>query len=340
MAEGARTPSALEGMHYRIEDLQIDLAEAAERAHFAEALVKTAAALTQRYTGESAVETFSRALVEFFGFGRVMYFDLRDGAAVRRFFIDSGSGGELPPPFLGDDRTFVLGDDDIKIGRPEDLDVPVPDCRNWYVFARVRDEGAHYGFVFADAHPASCCEPLQREVFGLLTSLATATFRATDSHQRATILAHSDPLTGLLNRRAFESRARDALAQCREGGRSCLLAIVDIDDLKAINDGAGHLHGDRVIARTAEALESIARGVDVIARLAGDEFVVLFAECDRDSARVRVRELSRRLRARDLRCSIGGALLEVGDDLQSLLGRADAALYAVKSAGKNGFAVV
>lgn len=93
-------------------------------------------------------------------------------------------------------------------------------------------------------------------------------------------LALTDELTGLYNRRGFLALAERQLKLGRRSGREMTLFAVDVDCLKQINDVFGHSEGDRVLKRTAEALEQTFRDSDVVARLGGDEFAVLAIEAD------------------------------------------------------------
>jgi diguanylate cyclase (GGDEF)-like protein len=91
-------------------------------------------------------------------------------------------------------------------------------------------------------------------------------------------LALTDELTGLHNRRGFMALAERQLKVARRSGRGMLLFLMDVDRLKQINDSFGHSEGDRVLKRTADALEETFRDSDVVARLGGDEFAVLAIE--------------------------------------------------------------
>jgi len=93
-------------------------------------------------------------------------------------------------------------------------------------------------------------------------------------------LARQDPLTGLLNRQAFAEILDSETARATRYDHGLTLVFFDLDDFKKINDGSGHLEGDRVLRRISELLAAMLRGSDVAARLGGDEFVVLLLEAD------------------------------------------------------------
>lgn len=158
--------------------------------------------------------------------------------------------------------------------------------------------------------------------------------------ERLEDIAHHDDLTGLANRRLLEEKAGQTLALSERGeGRACLLYL-DLDGFKRINDRLGHRAGDEVLIRVAERLEAAARGTDVVARVGGDEFVVLLAEVDgREAARSAARRLVDRvggpleLDGRTLRVEVcaGVALHRIhGESFGKLLEAADHAMYEAK----------
>lgn len=153
-----------------------------------------------------------------------------------------------------------------------------------------------------------------------------------------------DPLTSLPNRYLFRDNLQRALAQCREHPDRLAVAFIDVNHFKAINDRYGHDIGDGVLCATASRLREAVRPRDTVARLAGDEFVILLEEIDAASSnapRVAAKVLAAfdapcRVGAHDLRISLsmGVAVHETGDDsVDALLRRADVAMYAAKQAG-------
>jgi diguanylate cyclase (GGDEF)-like protein len=158
-------------------------------------------------------------------------------------------------------------------------------------------------------------------------------------------LALSDALTGIANRRHFEESARIAIETARATGKPLALLMIDIDHFKSINDSYGHPAGDEVLKVVASRCSAALREDDLIARLGGEEFVVLLPATDAGEATM----IAERLRAAiangaisagaaaiDVRASIGGSLLASSIDmLDMLLDRADAALYRAKREGRN-----
>jgi len=140
-----------------------------------------------------------------------------------------------------------------------------------------------------------------------------------------------DPLTGLGNRRAFDEDAAAALADRRQSG-GLLLAMVDVDGLKAVNDTFGHSGGDEALQAIAAALRSRVRAGDRLYRLGGDEFAAL---CTSDDPAALAARLGHHIEAEvprvgRIRASIGVAHAQPGDEPVVITSRADAALYETK----------
>src|ERR1044071_3962301 len=151
--------------------------------------------------------------------------------------------------------------------------------------------------------------------------------------------AQSDPLTGLANRRAFHDSLRMALARSRRSGNDLAVLFLDLDRFKQVNDKFGHAAGDRLLKHVALRLRSCVRQSDTVARVGGDEFVVLLEDLrDREHAVAVVEkiieEMHRPLNLEgfdlEVTTSIGLAYAHAGADGDSLLKRADKALYEAK----------
>lgn len=162
--------------------------------------------------------------------------------------------------------------------------------------------------------------------------------------------ARVDPLTGLLNRRGFEERTAVEHARALRERTSIAVVIFDIDHFKRVNDDHGHDVGDRVLMSVGRTLTEHVRGIDVTARLGGEEFVVLLPRTDAAGAlalaeRVRIAvgaEATRRRRAHagmpgELHVTVSGgvAAAVAPADVQALLDAADRAMYDAKRAGRD-----
>ena len=157
-------------------------------------------------------------------------------------------------------------------------------------------------------------------------------------------LAATDGLTGLLNRRYFSLRLSQELARTKCYQTPLSILVIDLDWLKAINDGAGHDAGDRAIRGVASTLSRMLRVTDIAARYAGDEFVALLPQTSATEAmglvaRINacVAELNHGPEGAPLSVSIGVADLEgaASGTAEDLFAAADKALYAAKAAGRN-----
>lgn len=152
-------------------------------------------------------------------------------------------------------------------------------------------------------------------------------------------LSTTDELTGLLNRRGFRDVLDHALANAKRFGESGLLAYMDLNGFKTINDRYGHDAGDEVLKTVAEVLSSNLRTTDYVARLGGDEFAILFVRSHPAGAYARASELKNMIAksrtvygdaSLKIGVSVGVAAYGSGTDAQALLSRADADMYRDK----------
>ncbi len=156
--------------------------------------------------------------------------------------------------------------------------------------------------------------------------------------------AREDQLTGCLNRRGFEERFDAAAAAAARDGRPLCLAMLDLDDFRALNAAHGHLGGDAALRHVVEVARLTLRASDVIARFGGEEFVVLMPDTPLPEALAALARLRTVLQHRALShegaritiaFSAGVALSAPGEPLDALLKRADLAMYEAKRAGKD-----
>jgi diguanylate cyclase (GGDEF)-like protein/PAS domain S-box-containing protein len=185
------------------------------------------------------------------------------------------------------------------------------------------------GFVYATAHDVTPMKELE--------------IKLRDQSQ-------TDPLTGLSNRRHFESEARRQLDFLARYGHRGALFVLDVDRFKTINDNLGHKVGDQALITLAHAIKNRIRQVDLAARIGGDEFAILFPEVGENGAHLLAAALRDAIRGESISLdeplstitsSIGIALFESnqGLDLDAILADADQAMYEAKRAGGDGFSV-
>jgi diguanylate cyclase len=146
----------------------------------------------------------------------------------------------------------------------------------------------------------------------------------------------TDPLTRVSNRRCLDETLDSLFAMMERYKEPFSLAIIDIDHFKQVNDKKGHLQGDRTLQAVARLLDETVRDTDIVARYGGEEFVVVMPHTNLENA-CHFAERVRRLIEADLSLTISGGVTVAldGDNAQSLLSRADAALYSGKAAGRN-----
>jgi diguanylate cyclase (GGDEF)-like protein len=184
-------------------------------------------------------------------------------------------------------------------------------------------------------------------VAGVVRTLARRNERLVD---KLVDEARVDPLTGLLNRRGLEERMQAEISRAAREGTPLGAVALDLDHFKDVNDTHGHELGDRVLVWLGALLKEQARGVDVAARVGGEEFVVLLPRADHDAAATFAERVRRavasagpesgrgRMGLADslrLTVSAGVAAAEGVIDGHALLAAADQALYAAKHSGRN-----
>lgn len=144
-----------------------------------------------------------------------------------------------------------------------------------------------------------------------------------------------DPLTLVSNRRGLDRILHAELHGNSSRGGPMVVGMIDVDHFKDVNDHLGHAAGDQLLEDLTRGWKRVLRGNDALGRIGGDEFVVVLPSCsppDADLILERLRVVALQF---DVTCSVGGALLEPGDSISMLLGRADTALYQAKSFGRN-----
>lgn len=174
--------------------------------------------------------------------------------------------------------------------------------------------------------------------------------RQKQAEEEAVRLAYYDPLTGLPNRRMLAERVQHALRRANRSGRQNALLFLDLDNFKNLNDTLGHEAGDQLLKEVAQRLQSCLREADTVARLAGDEFVVVLEDLDHDvlrageQARIAAAKAQGALNKSFLihgcehACTPSIGLVLFGSEMtgfEELLKHADVAMYHAKAEGRN-----
>lgn len=208
-----------------------------------------------------------------------------------------------------------------------------------------------FGLTEADFAPSDLAMELlylNEAKAAVLGELRALTGRLEEARRSALDQALRDPLTGLANRRAFDAALERMLIMLPRGGRPFALAHIDLDFFKEVNDSLGHAAGDQVLMRTAEVLQGETRGGDMVARVGGDEFIMLLRGL---TDRGQLQRLAGRIIARleepigcegrscCISASIGIAVSSdyAAPDADRMLADADSALYHSKRSGRGCF---
>jgi two-component system cell cycle response regulator len=171
--------------------------------------------------------------------------------------------------------------------------------------------------------------------------------RLRDSVQNGLMMAVIDPLTGLYNRRYASSHLANMQRAAAEAKSGIGVMMLDLDKFKLVNDRYGHEAGDRVLKEFARRLRANVRGVDLVARLGGEEFFLAMPDADKEEASIVAERIRSAVEAEPFNIGDGGAGIRVTvsigvtmgkpgeQDSEHLIRRADAALYESKSSGRN-----
>ncbi len=229
--------------------------------------------------------------------------------------------------------------DKARSGNASDDDVPHANVDGSYIVAPIRDRNGTVALLYADAlidgiEPAAAARALEYalEVASLVrVNLSLTTELAA--------LARTDPLTGLPNRRVFDESLERELRRSARSRRPFALVMLDIDKFEATIDNHGQQIGDEALRAVAMALRNHARHADLVARFGESEFAMLLIDADRGAAHLILERMLQAIRAVALSApvrltaSAGVALSFPVDTPESIVERADAALYTAKRAG-------
>ena len=184
-------------------------------------------------------------------------------------------------------------------------------------------------------------EELRRLNAELESIVAERTRELVEKNRELEVLSVTDRLTGLYNRRKLDELLDEELIRCRRYAVQFAVILMDIDHFKHVNDTYGHVVGDGVLQRMAQVLRERTRDADALARLGGEEFLVLCRHSGLQGALESAERVREAIAAQDfpgvgqVTASFGVAACGEGDSAKTLLERADAALYRAKAAGRN-----
>ena len=208
---------------------------------------------------------------------------------------------------------------------------------------RQRADGSRFwgSCLIAPLHTADEAQPEDR-AYSLVIRDVSDRREATEALRRSVACDH---LTGLANRRALFEACELELQRWRRAPRPLSVVLIDADHFKHVNDSFGHAAGDAVLRHLAAGLSATFRAMDVVARLGGEEFVVLLPGCDIDAASAVAQRLCERIAGQTVEVdgkslrytvSVGVATMDAEvPSVDALIERADLAMYAAKTAGRN-----
>jgi len=235
--------------------------------------------------------------------------------------------------FTGGERVDAEGADAVREATPESQGVGLlPSSCLWQPVVSDHQPVAVLAFYFG-----SNVELEKRSletIVELLAAETAVTLQRGELLERLEAMARTDDLTGLPNRRAWEDQLPREMARALRDGRELSVAMMDLDRFKAYNDEFGHQAGDRLLKQAAGAWSAALRATDLLARYGGEEFVLALtsSEPQADSG---VIERLRQVTPEGVTCSAGLVRWDGKEAAEDLLGRADAALYAAKHAGRD-----
>lgn len=203
-----------------------------------------------------------------------------------------------------------------------------------------------FAFYYRSRVQDSEAQRFHQQLVKACTHLCTLALEREHARQRIRKLAFYDGLTGLPNRSLLQARADQAIASATRNAEPLAVLFLDLDRFKQINDSLGHPAGDELLRQVASRLQRELRSSDIAGRLSGDEFVVVLPQCDADQAADTVERLqallAQPMEIADTRlaisASVGIAMFPAdGREMETLLHRADMAMYQAKSGARGSF---
>src|SRR3954451_23561159 len=349
-----------------------DAAKAADHRRGLEELLRVSSRLSETVSADAVLQAICSGISQGLGFQRVLVQLREDGSdelvvsagagldvanARGRFSLRDGDLEHLLDPVFETEGCYLLPLEEAKRRVPSYHDTypsqsngrgPAAWDRHWLLVPLVDRHrappravlpGPRLGAVSADARADRLLPTRERlQALRLFANQATSALESSAQYEAMRHLADHDPLTKLLNRRAFARRLEQAALRARESDQPLSLVYCDLDGFKAVNDTRGHADGDRVLRGFADVLISAVRHSDAVFRVGGDEFALILEHCPRERAVAVVDRVLERLceerRLTDLAvgASFGVAVADCSGPLdgEELLRRADDAMYDAK----------
>lgn len=256
---------------------------------------------------------------------------------------NGGPPGESPPQMLEMEEAIVkqtLASARSASGGAQELSCPLPEGISRVAWAPLWREQKPIGVLVADELPEQ-----QLKMLSMVANQLSLQLSRIHLYGQVEALAVTDALTGLFVRGYFLERAREELERSKRHHLCCTLMMADLDFFKQKNDTFGHLVGDVVLKDVARLLQRNLRGIDLIARFGGEEFILLLVETAVEQGLTIAQRLRQLVEVHPIRAydelitqtvSIGVAgFPEDAQTLEALIEQADQALYAAKRAGRN-----
>lgn len=294
--------------------------------------------LITRYDGDGRITYINRAVEAVFGRG-ASDFKAKTLAQVGVPDKVSGIVGHCIRQVFESGQSVVTQYDVAQHTRPGGASAS-SDGRHFQVrMVPERDAAGTVVSVLSVARDITALTQSQSQLLDMQRSLQESNRRLAAVNLELEKLAHIDGLTGLKNRRAFDDRLRNEIDRARRTGEAFSLVIMDIDHFKRFNDTYGHVAGDETLRSVASIAEKTLRPVDIIARYGGEEFTMILPATGREGSLTAIERC--RAAIADFAWPQGevsgsfGVATWSGEDAQTLLVRADVALYTAKKQGRN-----
>jgi diguanylate cyclase (GGDEF)-like protein len=321
--------------------------ELRRRRYDLEALGRLSTRLEQRADAEAVAAALVEAVADDFGFSRVLVFGGPEGRLSLLHATGVQVAGRAVSVAAGPVMRAVVGANSpvllskLRPGEDPAFEALMPDAGN-LVLVPMHADGDAVGVLVCE-HGMRAGSRIERRVLSMLERYAAHTAHALHNAWLVEQLEHSattDALTGVANRRTFDSALTRELARATRTEEDVALLLLDADHFKTINDTLGHVTGDRVLKAIAQALQMECRTADTFARYGGEEFGAILPGLDGPSALAVADRM--RLVVADLALptpvtlSVGVASFPAtAPDPLSLIAAADTALYQAKAAGRN-----